>query len=272
MRPRHATASVLLMAVSLSTACICGSVDAYHGDYDGDALDPPKSLEGVDFIESEKGDPRVLGCADGQREGYADVERHPRIAGCLGAWDGVKSLREAPSGQGCGDDGEVCDSPADVCAEGWHVCGVDGLASDLQSHTTPAACEREAGPGKFVAGMSHGQTQDLCPPTPSPNTEFPCYKEGFCSEPVCCGEDCQFGKCRDAVWRGKTPISMGKQEGCGSVTSSRNGGILCCYDGEANPRDNLVAQESDAPIAGPVAETGTGTVAETGTETAPSTD
>jgi hypothetical protein len=111
--------------------------------------------------------------------------------------------------------------------------------------------------------MSHGQTQDLCPPTPTPNTEFPCYKEGYCSESVCCGEGCQFGKCRDAVWRGATPISMGKKEGCGSVTSKNNGGILCCYDGEANPRDNLVAEESDAPLAG----TGTGAGAGTGTGT-----
>ena len=51
------------------------------------------------------------------------------------------------------------------------------------------------------------------------------------------------------MWTGKTQISLGKKEGCGSVTSERNGGVLCCYDGEANPRDNIVAEESDAPLA-----------------------
>ena len=41
--------------------------------------------------------------------------------------------------------------------------------------------------------------------------------------------------CRDAIWRGQTKISLGKAEGCGSVTSERNGGILCCYDGDGDP-------------------------------------
>ena len=177
----------LLGALCVQLGCICGPVDdAYRGDYV--ELDPPKSLENVDFIESEKGDPRLVGCSDGQREGFADIDAHPRIAGCLAAWDGVRSLRDDPVGKACGDDGEVCDSPADACAEGWHVCGVDGLNSDLKTHTTAEACIEESGPGKFVAAMSHGQTQELCPPKPSPVTEFPCFKEGFCSEPVCCGE------------------------------------------------------------------------------------
>lgn len=248
MRVRSVSSLACLAILSWQAACICGPIDEpYRGDYE--ELDPPKSLEGVDFIESDKGDPRILGCSDGQREGFADVEAHPRIAGCLGAWDGAKSLRDEPTGHACGDDGELCDTPADVCAEGWHVCGVDGLNSDLKTHTTWHACAEEAGPGKFVAGMSHGQNQELCPPKPTPNTEFPCFKDGFCSEPVCCGETCSFGKCRDAVWTGKTKISLGKAEGCGSVTSARNGGVLCCYDGEANPRDNLVEPEIDVPLA-----------------------
>jgi hypothetical protein len=254
----------IAVGLALGCGCICGPSEPYRGDYD--ELDPPKSLQGVDFFESDKGDPRIIGCSDGQREGFADLEAHPRIAGCLGAWDGPRSLRDEPTGQRCGDDLEVCDSPADVCADGWHPCGMDGLAGDLKTHTTYQACAEETGPGKFVAAMSHGQTQELCPEKPTAQTEFPCFRDGYCAEPVCCGEDCAFGKCRDAVWPGQTRISLGKAEGCGAVTSERNGGILCCYDGEANPRDNLIIEESDAPLADPApgAEPGADGAAPTG--------
>jgi hypothetical protein len=245
---RRSLVAVALLS-GLHAACICGASEPYHGDYED--LDPPRSLEGIDFIESAKGDPRILGCSDGQREGFAEVEAHPRIAGCVGAWDGARSLRDEPTGKPCGDDADLCGAPADVCAEGWHVCGVDGLNTDLRSHTTWQACQESAGPGKFVAAMSHGQEQELCPPAPNAATEFPCFKEGFCAEPVCCGEDCSFGKCRDAVWPGRTKISLGKAEGCGGVTSERNGGVVCCYDGEANPRDNVVEERDDAPLADP---------------------
>ncbi len=84
------------------------------------------------------------GCADQTREGFRDVARFQRVAGCAGAWSvpglhasppggpngcpGVRtydtrvphcgrragnSLRD-PYGQGC--------SAADLCADGWHVC------------------------------------------------------------------------------------------------------------------------------------------------------
>jgi hypothetical protein len=58
---------------------------------------------------------------------------------------------------------------------------------------------------------------------------------GIGAEPVCCGNDCLFGKCKDGVFKGKTRISRGTTEGCGAVTSDRNGGVMCCYDGEGNP-------------------------------------
>ena len=233
------------------TACVCGP-GPNQGGYEDDTKDPPKSLQGVKFVESDKGAPELVGCADGQREGFADLSKHKQIAGCLARWEGVKSLRDKPTGKACGDDGDVCPVPADACAPGWHICGMNGLHTDLKNHTSWRACEKEAGPGKFVAAMSHGQTDELCPPPPTATTEFPCMESGICSEPVCCGDDCQYGKCRDAVWRGKTKISLGKAEGCGAVTSERNGGVLCCFDGPGDPVDpNAAAPSGDpAPIAG----------------------
>lgn len=233
-------------SLGASAGCLCGPGPNVGGYDDGMGEDPPKTLQGITFVESEKGDPTVIGCADGQREGFADLTKHKRIAGCLGTWEGTKSMRDKPTGKACGDDGEVCEVPADVCAAGWHICGSDGQARDLKTHTSWKACQEQTGPGKFISAMSHGQTDELCPPPPTPSTVFPCMDSGICSESVCCGEDCQFGKCRDAVWRGKTMISLGKAEGCGAVSSEANGGILCCYDGAGAPKPATAPTKTDA--------------------------
>jgi hypothetical protein len=257
----------LLGALALQFACVCGPGPNQGGYDDPQYKDPPRSLQGIKFIESEKGDPAIIGCADGQREGFADLTRHKRIAGCLASWEGSKSLRDKPTGKPCGDDKGVCVSPADSCAKGWHVCGYNGKNDDLKRHTTANACNKESGPGKFVAAQSHGQTEDLCPPAPTAETVFPCMDSGICSEPVCCGDACQFGKCRDGVWRGQTKISLGKAEGCGSVTSERNGGVLCCYDGDGDPSAAGGAGAPTTPGADPAA----GTVASPGDPTVPPT-
>lgn len=237
----------LLAVLALEAACVCGPGPNVGGYDDPSGKDPPRSLQGIKFIESEKGDPAVIGCADGQREGFGDITRHKRIAGCIGSWEGTKSLRDKPTGKPCGDDKGVCLSPADVCSKGWHVCGYNGKHEDLKRHTTSNACNKEAGPGKFVAAMSHGQTEDLCPPPPTAETLFPCMDSGICSEPVCCGDACQSGKCKDAVWKGQTKISLGKAEGCGSVTSERNGGVLCCFDGDGDPSGPAAPPPAVAP-------------------------
>ncbi len=246
-------APAALVSTLLVSGCVCGPGPNVGGYDDGGGEDPPKSLQGIKFVESDKGDPTVVGCADGQREGFGDVTKHRRIAGCLASWEGSKSLRDKPTGKACGDDGGVCEVPADACAPGWHVCGHEGKNRDLKTHTTWRACAEEAGPGKFVAAMSHGQTDELCPPPPTPSTIFPCMDSGLCSEPICCGEDCQQGKCKDAIWRGKTYISLGKAEGCGSVTSERNGGVLCCYDGKGAPAPSTSQTPPNAGEPGPTA-------------------
>jgi hypothetical protein len=251
------------LGLLLQAACVCGPGPNQGGYDEPGSKDPPKSLQGIKFIESEKGDPASVGCADGQREGFADITRHRRVAGCLATWEGTKSLRDKPSGKVCGDDikGDakkepdkgVCTVPADACAPGWHVCGMGGKNDDLKTHTTFKACNKEAGPGKFVAALSHGQSEELCPPTPTPDTVFPCMDSGYCAEPVCCGDGCQFGKCRDGVWKGQTRISLGKAEGCGSVTSERNGGVMCCYDKNEDPPGTAPAATPAPTTADPAA-------------------
>ncbi|MEM6290015.1 MAG: hypothetical protein AAGA54_02085 [Myxococcota bacterium] len=239
--PQLALATASLAALLVQSGCTCGS-QPYQGDYyDGDR---PGSMKGYKFVESEKVDPKIAGCADGQREGFADVEKNPRIAGCMAKWKEGKSLRDKPTGKACGDDGDECTVPADACAPGWHVCGMEGKSDDLKTRTTQKECDN-AGPGRFNAAMSHSPTDEIDPcPRITKNTDLPCVQAGIGAEPVCCGNDCLGGKCKDAVWKGKTRISRGTTEGCGAVTSDRNGGVLCCYDGDDKP-----AAGGDAPAA-----------------------
>lgn len=209
---------------------------------------PPKDnlpllLEGFDFVESFRGAPAAIGCSDGQREGFADLSRFPNIAGCVGAWQGRKKLTADGTGKSCGDDGEACASPADLCAPGWHLCSKDGNTADIKDRVSAQQCEKEAGPGRFVAAMSHGQVARICPPPPGPHTRFPCMERGICAEPVCCGDACTFGACKDAVWTGKTRISRASPNGCGSALSRFHGGVLCC-------RDHKVARIAAADVQG----------------------
>ncbi len=243
MALRFALRTGLLASVLLPAACTCGS-GPYEGEYfDGDR---PPPVTAVKFVESEKGDPRIIGCADGQREGFADLKKAPRIAGCMGTWDGSKSLTDPPTGKACGDDGDKCAVPADVCAPGWHVCGADGNPREVRERASADLCHN-AGPGRFNAGMSHSPTDEIDPcPRITAATKLPCVQAGLGSEPVCCGNDCQYGACKDGVWKDKTKISRGTSEGCGAVTSERNGGVLCCYDGKGNPADEIGGADAKA--------------------------
>jgi hypothetical protein len=209
----------------------------------------PTALTDIKFQESERGgDPKVVGCADGQREGFADLKKFPSIAGCLGVWDGSMTLRKGPTRKACGDDLDVCAAPADVCAEGWHVCARDGDYHDLSDRIDDKQCSEGAGPGKFVAGISHVKKKKECAPPPGPTTRYPCLKDGYGAEPVCCGQNCRPGECRDAVWAKQTRISVGKAQGCGAVTSERNGGVLCCQDPEKPAAPEPSAVEPVEPI------------------------
>jgi hypothetical protein len=179
--------------------------------------------------QGQPGDPAQIGCADGQREAFVDPSAFPRIAGCLGSWDGLASLRAPATGRACGDDLDACGAPADLCAPGWRVCGAGGRIADL-TQVSADECER-AGGGRFSAAISHCETQSGCTYDRRPNGDYDCFKSGWCSESVCCGGDCgQFGSCTDGVWPHKTHIAQGTDQGCGATSSRRAGGLLCCRD------------------------------------------
>lgn len=169
--------------------------------------------------------PEISGCADGTREAFLETARFPDIAGCAASWPFTQSLRARGTGTPCGDRAGRCASPADACAPGFHVCGVDTL--DELRAVDPRACA-DAGAGRFVSAVSHCARRAECAVDPEPHARHSCWATGYCSEPVCCGSECAFGACRDGVWPGETRIAVGPAEGCGAHVARPGSGVLCC--------------------------------------------
>ncbi|MBI4509188.1 MAG: hypothetical protein HY698_06105 [Deltaproteobacteria bacterium] len=177
--------------------------------------------------QGEKAEPSLVGCADGQREAFVDHNAFPAIAGCLGAWEGLMSLRTPTTGTACGDDLGPCGAPADLCAPGWHVCGSSGTVAELRQ-VSAEQCE-QAGGGRFSAAFSHCKKQRGCEYDMSASATYECFPSGWCSEPACCGRDCgEFGACTGGVWPDRTHIPQGTDQGCGAMSARRAGGVLCC--------------------------------------------
>lgn len=172
----------------------------------------------------------IEGCSDGQREAFLDLDRYPNIAGCLGRWDGIKSLREPSTGKSCGDDLGLCDVPADLCAKGWHICGISGDVRELIDQVDADSCHNISNE-RFVAAISHCIAQTGCQYDRSERPVYPCFEKGWCAEPVCCGVNCKQGSCKSGIYQDdKTYIAQGEDQGCGGITSDRAGGVLCCRD------------------------------------------
>lgn len=119
----------------------------------------------------------IIGCADGEREGF-DLEDFAAIAACGGTWTipGIAAQRTGVTD--CGDDGgsSGCNS-LDLCASGWHVCSNrlelvarlggapctvgNGFYATYQVGTTSACLE----PGRVIYGCGDiGTPTSACAP------------------------------------------------------------------------------------------------------------
>jgi hypothetical protein len=112
-----------------------GGTSASDAAADGARALDAAADRGADAV-AERPPVSPLGCADGTREGFVNVQGYPLIAACAGGWD-VPGLLAPPTlepqcGRRAGNSGPVpagagC-SVADLCALGWHVCDT---ASDV---------------------------------------------------------------------------------------------------------------------------------------------
>ncbi len=195
---------------------------------DGRETDAPNS-DGPPPDTSIPDGPNLTGCADGEREGFADVTMFPTIAGCKATWLGLQDLRAAKTGGACGDDSpDPCAVPADACDVGWSMCGLDGSPSSLTTRATDDQCTSAGGgTGAFAAAMSHCTLSTPCEYA----TPYPCMPSGDCSEPVCCGPDCSNNiGCPDGVYQAATRVGGNNTTGCGALDASTVTGVLCCKD------------------------------------------
>jgi hypothetical protein len=166
-------------------------------------------------------DPAQAGCADGTREAFHDLARHPKVAGCIAAWDGALDLRAPATGAACGDAAGRCAAPADACAPGWHLCGATGARRDL-GDLDIVACTH-AGPGRYLAAASVCIGDDDCAEPPD---VLACRSEGACAAAACCGSQCRTRPDCDASL---TRLPHGP-ESCAHVASDPARGVLCCAD------------------------------------------
>lgn len=199
----------------------------------------------------------LLGCADGEREGFLDRIRHARIAGCSGGFSVPGLLVESPSrcSRAGGDDGSnpngIGCSATDLCAEGWHVCrGADEVMT-----VSPGGCDgvaggepaffatRQSGPGCGICTRSGTRTCGLgecsteCRPDPTPgslmaNDLFGCGTLGDLPDGNCAPLD-RFSNnlCGATTAPWSCPGSTGFDE---ALVVQKNGpergGVLCCRD------------------------------------------
>ena len=143
-------------------------------------------------------DPEV-GCADGEREGFLDLDTWSHIAGCAGAWDqpGITPASVTSTcGLAGGDDGgnpegTGCSAP-DLCAAGWHIC--DGWQEVAAK--SPTGCAGAAPPDAKPKSLFFAIRQ------PSEN-----YIE--CGEP---GDGIN-----DVFGCGNLGVGIGADKGCGPL-------------------------------------------------------
>jgi hypothetical protein len=216
------------------------------GNVNGGTGGTPAGDAGSDV--GDAGTVSVIGCADGTREGYTDLQLHPAIAACSGAWS-VPGLVAANTltpqcARQAGDDGALpagvgC-SAADLCADGWHVClGAAELAR--LSETCAPATVLFATDQAFFATRQHGNANGLCVAATtagSTNSVHGCGNFGtmqLANQAATCTPLVPFRleqpDCFNVMGWVCSPAANSTTElNDVTKTSSAHGGVLCCRD------------------------------------------
>jgi len=226
-----------------------------------DTLPSEDTVSPVDTSPVDTGPPSTLqvGCADGSREGFDDLDQYPVIAGCGGAWD-VPGIFDMPAscGRAAGNDGDNAAGAGctvtDLCAEGWGVChgrakvlqAAGGCEGALVGATGPVFFTTQmSSTGAFACATGAEATNDLfgcgnlgCDFTSNATVAELCAPLVMSSHDLCkglrndrgCGDWCNhLGKYPELpnAW---SCGSSGSEEAL-NVTKShpdQQGGVLCC--------------------------------------------
>jgi hypothetical protein len=201
---------------------------------DGRSTGGPAEGGGYPSNDASTGPPAIVGCADGQREGFLSLQSHPAIAACAGgfALPGVLGLAGPACARGAGDDGAFPDGAGcnalDLCAAGWHLCRD---AAEVAS-TSPTVCAGStvAPEAAFFVTAQHGPGQGRCGTTGT-NDVFGCGTLGKQPNAFCAPLD---------RWGGDQCSDLSPPWACsgGNTTEALHvvkpgaavGGALCCRD------------------------------------------
>ena len=243
-----------------------GTKDADFDQNDGTLDESDGALAEVDGLSDIVADVPVLsskiGCADGTREGFADLQLFPTIAACGGAWDqpGIFNMPAKCNNQAGNDGvnaaGTGC-TVSDLCLPGWHVCygkddvvfrNSDGCAGVMTGATPPVFFTTQmSSTGAFQCASGANATNDLfgcgnlgCDFTSNATVKTMCAPLGLSSHDLCkglrndkgCGDWCNhLGKYPGAPnsW---DCGSDGDKEALNVVKShpEQQGGVLCCLN------------------------------------------
>lgn len=200
---------------------------------------PDRPNPAVPEASSVAGVPEDVGCADGTREGFLDVDAWRNIAGCAGAWDvpgllmnsavtpqcdrmaGNSGLNSA--GLGCG--------VADLCAPGWRVC----KNADEVARRSPTDCEsaQPPGPPLFFLVQSAASPLGICGPDRTASNDL--HGCGNLGQPE--AQTCQplerrmgFSDCQatGGVWNCGGSAEHLREASVVTKHGPDLGGVLCC--------------------------------------------
>jgi hypothetical protein len=240
--------AVSLLGCRVLTSGLSGAVPTQRDATPApDAVAPP-ALDGarlpVDVGEPPgvAGAPILVGCSDGTREGFRDLDNWPNIAGCAGAFArpgvvGAPDLLPAcelqagdtsanPSGMGC--------NAADLCARHWHVCR-DG--ADVARHSPTGDCEScvAAGEPRFFLVASGASAMGICSPDArEANDLHGCGGLGQPESDGCAplARRMGFADClaTQGVWSCGNDFDSLQEAAVVTKTQPSAGGALCCKD------------------------------------------
>lgn len=154
-----------LLLASCIVACGGSEVNPLLGEGGGIGQDTGTGGDGTTIVDTGTGDSSTtdtgmgmdapmdtgtmvspIGCSDGTREAFTNMNTHVNIAGCSGGWSvaGVTTQNSMTpqcnrnSGNSSGNtSGNGC-SVEDLCASGWHVCT---SSAEVQSHSGNGMCD-----------------------------------------------------------------------------------------------------------------------------------
>jgi len=175
-----------------------------------------------------------IGCADGTREGFSDLSRARRIAGCAGAWT-IGGIKPAP--------GPACDRQAgntgvnllgtgctasDLCASVWSICD-DRLL--VLSRIPDQTCTGITGDVAFFATQQSGLGSNECNATGT-NDVFGCGTLGAVPAASCAPLDRVSGNDCSAINSagGWMCLSPAEPANIIKLDPQVGGGALCCQN------------------------------------------